>query len=271
VTQIIDASPARSNTNASDIGHSVTGRTLSIACTPDGQTLYAGSYSNLWESDDGGNNWEQLTWLQPDPSQFDVPGSLGGWCVLDIATTLGWRVDKHPRFLAPLTRSGFADTVGFGDCGVWTALGNGNGSFQDPKVVIADLGYQAAGWRVDKHPRFVVDLNGDSCADIIGFGEDYVWTAISNGDGTFQAPQIAIANYCYNQVVRQADSQRDLENSKSGLRGNDREFRWRETLISKTVCPENIPDYTEEVEKRGVLLGFVHNEFYSDCRIIHRN
>ena len=91
MTQIIDVSPTRSNTNASDIGHSVVGRMLSIACTPDGQTLYAGSYANLWESDDGGNNWEELTWPQPDPAQFDVPGSLGGWCVLDIATTLGWR------------------------------------------------------------------------------------------------------------------------------------------------------------------------------------
>jgi hypothetical protein len=202
VTQIIDVSPTRSNTNATDVGHSVTGRTLSIACTPDGKTLYSGSYSNIWESHDGGKNWEQLTWPQPDPTQFDVPGSLGGWCVLDIAATLGWRVDKHPRFLAPLTTSGFADIIGFGDCGVWTALGNGDGSFQDPKVVIPDLGYQAGGWRVDKHPRFVVDLNGDGLADIIGFGDEYVWTAISNGDGTFQKPQIGIANYCYAQDWR---------------------------------------------------------------------
>ena len=202
MTQIIDVSPTRSNTNASDIGHSVVGRMLAIACTPDGQTLYAGSYANLWESDDGGNNWAELTWPQPDPAQFDVPGSLGGWCVLDVATTLGWRVDKHPRFLAPLTGSGFADIIGFGDSGVWTSLGNGDGSFQDPKVVIPDLGYQAGGWRVDRHPRFVVDLNGDGWADIIGFGDEYVWTAISNGDGTFQRPQIAIANYCYAQDWR---------------------------------------------------------------------
>lgn len=202
MTQIIDVSPTRSNTDASDIGHSVVGRMLAIACTPDAQTLYAGSYANLWKSDDGGNNWGELTWPQPDPAQFDVPGSLGGWCVLDIATTLGWRVDKHPRFLAPLTGSGFADIIGLGDCGVWTAIGKGDGSFQDPKVVIPGFGYQAGGWQVDRHPRFVVDLNGDGFADIIGFGDEYVWTAISNGDGTFQPPQIAIANYCYAQDWR---------------------------------------------------------------------
>lgn len=190
MTQIIDVSPKQS------------GRMLSITSSPDGQVLFAGSYSNLWSSYDDGQTWNQVTWPQPDPSQFDAPGSLGAWCVVDIATALGWRVDKHPRFVAQLTRTGFADIVGFGECGVWTALGNGDGSFKNPNVVISDLGYQAGGWRVDRHPRFVVDLNGDGCADIVGFGDQYVWTAIGNGDGTFQAPQIGIANYCYQQDWR---------------------------------------------------------------------
>src|ERR1700719_2334229 len=121
---IVDVSPNRSNTNASDIGHSVTGRMLCIACTPDGKELYAGSYSNIWVSSDEGQNWEQLNWQQPDPSQFVVPGALGGWGVVDIAATLGWRVERHPRVIAPLTNSGFLDIVGFGECGMWTALGD---------------------------------------------------------------------------------------------------------------------------------------------------
>jgi len=37
---IIDISPTRLNTDASEIGHSVTGRMLSIACTQDGKELY---------------------------------------------------------------------------------------------------------------------------------------------------------------------------------------------------------------------------------------
>ncbi|MDC8448124.1 MAG: VCBS repeat-containing protein, partial [Nitrospira sp.] len=41
------------------------------------------------------------------------------------------------------------------------------------------------GWRVDQHPRFVVDLTGDGKADLVGFGEDGVWTTVSKGDGTF--------------------------------------------------------------------------------------
>ena len=222
---IIDISPTRSNTKPSEvsndalaIGHSVTGRMLSVACSEDGRELYAGSYSNLWTSQDGGQNWEQLRWPQPDESQFDVPGSLGGWCALDLAAKLGWRVEKHPRFLAELTKSGFADIVGFADCGVWTALGNGSGSFQDPKVVIPNFGYQAGAWQVEKHPRFVVDLNGDGLADVIGFGDDGVWTAIGNGDGTFQDPHFVLENFGYNQGWRVKKHPRFLAvTTKSGF------------------------------------------------------
>ena len=70
-------------------GHSPIGRMLSIACSPDGQEMYAGSYSNLWVSYDGGKTWQQIVWPQPDPTAFDVPGSLGGWCVVDIAVSSG--------------------------------------------------------------------------------------------------------------------------------------------------------------------------------------
>ncbi len=63
-----------------------------------------------------------------------------------------------------------ADIVGFGDAGVWVALNNGNGTFQAPQLVVANFGYNAGGWRVDRHPRFLADLTGDGRADIVGFG-----------------------------------------------------------------------------------------------------
>ena len=144
---------------------------LSIACAPDGSVVFAGSYSNLWASYDSGQTWAQLTWPQPPPDQFDAPGSLGGWCVVDIAVGLGWRVEKHPRVLATLTASGHTDIVGFGDCGVWTALGNGDGSFQEPNVVLDNFGYQAGGWQVDLHPRLLAVLTSSGNADIVGFGD----------------------------------------------------------------------------------------------------
>jgi hypothetical protein len=198
---IVDVSPTRLNTHASAIGHSVTGRMLSIACSPDGTELYAGSYSNIWTSQDGGQKWEPLTWPQPDPSQFSVPGALGGWCVVDVATSLGWRVEKHPRFLARLTQSGFADIVGFGECGMWVAIAKGDGTFQDPRFVLNNLGYNQS-WRVEKHPRFVLDINGDARADLIGFGDEFVWSAIGDGQGGFQEARPVHNNFCYNQGWR---------------------------------------------------------------------
>jgi hypothetical protein len=106
----------------------------------------------------------------------------------------GWRVDKHPRFLADTTGDGRADIVGFGDDGVWVALGNGDGTFQSPRLIIGDFGFEAGGWRVDKHPRFVSDITGDGRADIVGFGNDGVYIALSNGDGTFNFTPIPAIN-----------------------------------------------------------------------------
>jgi hypothetical protein len=104
-------------------------------------------------------------------------------------------VEKHPRFLADITGDRRADIVGFGDAGVWTALSNGNGTFQAPKFVIADLGFKAGGWRVENHPRFLADITGDRRADIVAFGDAGVWTALSNGDGTFRAPRFVLADF----------------------------------------------------------------------------
>ena len=73
MTQITDISPTSSNTAAPDVSHSVTGRMLSIACSPDAGVIFAGSYANLWVSEDDGRNWEQLAWPQPPSDQFDVP------------------------------------------------------------------------------------------------------------------------------------------------------------------------------------------------------
>jgi|GEM_PF-561509 len=104
---------------------------------------------------------------------------------------VGWRVEKNPRFLADLTGDGRSDIIGFSDDGVWVALNNGNGTFQSPKMVLAGAFGRNAGWLVEKHPRFLADLTGDGCADIIGFSDDGGWViALNNGDGTFHAPKV---------------------------------------------------------------------------------
>lgn len=134
-------------------------------------------------------------------SNGDGTFSLDRSVLTQFITSTGWRVDQHPRFVIDITGDGKADIVGFGNDGVWTALGNGDGTFQAPRLVLAGFNVNQ-GWRVDQHPRFVIDLTGDGKADIIGFGNDGVWTALGNGDGTFQAPKLVLAGFNINQGWR---------------------------------------------------------------------
>jgi hypothetical protein len=74
-----------------------------------------------------------------------------------------------------MTGDGRADIVGFGNAGAYVSLNNGNGTFQAPQLVAGNFGYNAGGWRVDMHPRFLADITGDGRADIVGFGNAGVW------------------------------------------------------------------------------------------------
>ncbi|RXW23573.1 hypothetical protein EST38_g2296 [Candolleomyces aberdarensis] len=102
-----------------------------------------------------------------------------------------WQADKHPRFVADMNGNGLGDIVGFGDGGVYVAFGNGDGTFQEPKIVVHSFAYNHT-WRVEKHPRFLADLTGDGAVDIIGFGENDVWVSYNDGDGNF-GPAVSIS------------------------------------------------------------------------------
>jgi photosystem II stability/assembly factor-like uncharacterized protein len=117
MTKIQDVSPAWSNTTIESDEQSVNGRMLALASSQDGQVVFAGSYSNLWASEDGGQKWDQVVWPEPLPSQFGVPGSVGGWCVVDIAVSPG-----APDTVLTITRNDRE----FGDRGIWRSTDRGN-------------------------------------------------------------------------------------------------------------------------------------------------
>jgi hypothetical protein len=78
--------------------------------------------------------------------------------------------------------------------GLWTAINDRHGGFgDDVKFTPGLFGYNQ-GWRVDQHPRLVIDLDGDGVADLIGFGDAGIWTAIGRGDGTFNDAIFVNAN-----------------------------------------------------------------------------
>ena len=133
-----------------------------------------------------------------DDNTFQQPRMV----LSDFAYGGGWRIEQHLRFMADIRNIGRADIVGFGDNGVLVSLNKGDGKFTPPKLALEDFGYHAGGWRMDKHLRFLADVNGNGLLDIVGFGDQHVFIAYNNGDGTFQPVKPVLADFCYDNGWR---------------------------------------------------------------------
>lgn len=88
---------------------------------------------------------------------------------------------RDVRELGDVNGDGRDDAVLFGDAGTYVALSNGAG-FHRSSLWIADFG-ASTDWTVAGNPRAVADVNGDGREDLIGFGENGVLVALSNGAG----------------------------------------------------------------------------------------
>lgn len=108
-----------------------------------------------------------------------------------------WQVAKHPRKMADVNGDGRADIIGFGANIVMVALGKSDGGFESLKTAYDYFTYNNGGMRTEKHVREVADVNGDGRADIVAFGEKFVFVALGQTDGTFKQHQSTIKSFAY--------------------------------------------------------------------------
>lgn len=135
---------------------------------------------------------------------FD-PASL--W-LSGFSQSSGWRVDRHSRSLGDIDGDGRADLVGFGDYGTRIALSNGNG-FVAGSGWSGDFGSVDDGWSNERHIRTVADVNGDGRDDLVGFGEDGVYVALSAWWG-FEAAELWSTDFGYDDGWRNNLHERQL-------------------------------------------------------------
>jgi serine protease len=126
-------------------------------------------------------------------------GPMQQWTTDFSYNAQGWRVEYNPRIVADVTGDGCADIVGFGFDRVLVAVSNCSNGFNPMTQWTTDFSYNAQEWRVEKHPRVLADVNGDKCADIIGFGYDRVLVALSNCSNGFYPMTQWTSEYNYNE------------------------------------------------------------------------
>ncbi|MGH9839377.1 MAG: hypothetical protein ACREEM_11400, partial [Blastocatellia bacterium] len=85
---IDDVSPTTDSYPIENDGQrSVSGRVMSLAVSADGKRLYAGAFSGVWRSDDGGLTWHQLTRPQPPPDTNFVADALMAPTVFSVVVS----------------------------------------------------------------------------------------------------------------------------------------------------------------------------------------
>ncbi|KAH9012045.1 lectin 2 [Lactarius hengduanensis] len=110
----------------------------------------------------------------------------------------GSPIEEHVRLVGDVTGDGADDLVEFGEAGVLVSTNNGDNTFTSPiKLALKDFGYDAGGWRVEKHIRYLADIRGVGRSDIVGFGHGGVIVSKNDGNAKFNPAYLALGDFGY--------------------------------------------------------------------------
>ena len=149
---IVDVGPSPVNFVSGDPKRGGSGRAICLAASADRRRMYAGGYSGVWRSDDGGVNWRQMGRPQPGTYDAEVPGALFAPYVIDLAVSpadpnLVIAVAEGSPFAFP-SRNGVYRSIDGGE--TWSLAPNTGNAGQvvfapdDPNLVMVTLGANVA-------------------------------------------------------------------------------------------------------------------------------
>ncbi len=125
---------------------------------------------------------------------FSEPVTLQGQFTTDAGYTTP---ATHPRYMGDVNGDGRADIVGFKSGGVVeVGLSTGEGFLPGEVWTEAFVADTPSGWIPGQNPRFVIDMNGDGLADLVGFRNGDVIVALSTGR-SFAAPVVWTTAFTY--------------------------------------------------------------------------
>ena len=119
----------------------------------------------------------------------------------------GWGSNEYQRELADVNGDGRDDIVGIDDRGAWVSIA-GENEFGVPELWTKGLDGNLS-WSNPRHHLTLSDVDGDGLADLVGFGEDGVYVAISTG-AQFMVGEMWVDNYSVNYGWEQTNYPRYL-------------------------------------------------------------